>query len=281
MPPITVATALPAAEPWLVPRRQANRRRSSASRVVAAALACCALALGGCRHLPAGTRSPHAEARLRALYDSAIADAAVVEPGEMAPLRPLVADATGQVAVVTLTDWTYPLGENELSRDVWVTLVPEVRERCRTFRGDVGLRLRQLLGTPPHKPIVHFAELRVAAGDVFRPALDPTTTTAAPCADTASPVCATGFPATVGERHRSWVASQMVASYVRTPPAIAPTGYPWTRLGYTYDWAPRAREVGVSEYVVPRGTKVTVVALTPYAAYCAPGHSADAVAARD
>jgi len=40
-----------------------------------------------------------------------------------------------------------------------------------------------------------------------------------------------------------------------------PNGYPWTRLGYTYDWNPNSPEVGLSEYIVRGGSTVTVAAV--------------------
>lgn len=35
--------------------------------------------------------------------------------------------------------------------------------------------------------------------------------------------------------------------------------YPWTRLGYTYDWGDESNHVGVSEFVIVPGTEVTKV----------------------
>ncbi len=34
--------------------------------------------------------------------------------------------------------------------------------------------------------------------------------------------------------------------------------YPWTRLGYTYDWADNGTEYGLSEFLVVEGAVVTV-----------------------
>lgn len=36
-------------------------------------------------------------------------------------------------------------------------------------------------------------------------------------------------------------------------------GYPWTRLGYTYDWGSRSsNKYGLSEFVIMPGSKVEV-----------------------
>jgi hypothetical protein len=35
--------------------------------------------------------------------------------------------------------------------------------------------------------------------------------------------------------------------------------FPWTQLGYTYDWNPRSRKnVGLSEYVVLQGANIVM-----------------------
>lgn len=35
--------------------------------------------------------------------------------------------------------------------------------------------------------------------------------------------------------------------------------YPWTRLGYTYDWADNGSEYGLSEFLIRQGAEVEVV----------------------
>jgi hypothetical protein len=54
-----------------------------------------------------------------------------------------------------------------------------------------------------------------------------------------------------------------------TPPLTSATDYyyPWTRLGYTYDWAPDAKEVGMSEYVLQTGSGIWVEQTTTAAAF--------------
>ena len=59
--------------------------------------------------------------------------------------------------------------------------------------------------------------------------------------------------------------------------AAEPTGYPWTSLGYTFDWAreeagPSGRapfvRFGESEYVVPAETQIRVIGSETTAEYC-------------
>lgn len=48
-----------------------------------------------------------------------------------------------------------------------------------------------------------------------------------------------------------------------------PDGYPWTHLGYTYNWDPQAMSiVGTSEYVIRQGTTIKVTGLVPAVPYC-------------
>jgi hypothetical protein len=243
-------------------------RPSPRALAALAALVAAGLFANGCAHAPRGGGAD-GSSRQRARYEAAVVDAAVVETAEIVPLRPLPTGADGRATVVTLTDYAYTVGSQELGREVWVTVVPEVQERCRRFGSDPRLRLLQLLGLPPHKPIVHFAVLSVAAADVFRPALDPNPTSRQPCDDPAATSCAADFPPATPPAHLQWIAGQMATSYVRDPAAPQPAGYPWTRLGYTYDWAPGADEYGASEYVVRRGATVEVLAVVPYRDYCA------------
>ncbi|WP_405357753.1 hypothetical protein [Ruminococcus sp.] len=46
--------------------------------------------------------------------------------------------------------------------------------------------------------------------------------------------------------------------------------YPWTRLGYTYDWADNGTAYGLSEFIIFKGAKVKVECtynLEEFAAY--------------
>jgi hypothetical protein len=200
----------------------------------------------------------------QARFDSTIYAAAVYRPQDVLPLKPAVPDAEGRVRVVTYTNYGgyQPGTPMTLSRDVWVTLVPEVRDSCLTFTGDVTRRLEQLLGLPPGAGYDRFAELRVNVTDLFRPAPDPATNTARPCADGVAANCGASFPADVSPTHVRWIADGTLTLW------RLPRGYPWTRLGYTYNWHPGSPRYGASEYVVRPGAHVEVVSVRPTAEYC-------------
>jgi hypothetical protein len=137
------------------------------------------------------------------------------------------------------------------------------------------LRLEQRLGLAPASAKTHMVELEVAdaaSGAIFRPCATPATTTTT-CPTGGPPACAAGDDAC--HAHRDFFLQQYYGSYGLQQPVE----FPWTSLGYTFDWAPGEvglggaigfRMVGESEYVLRRGSVATVTAIAPTAAYCAP-----------
>lgn len=217
-------------------------------------------------------------AQLRQAYDQAVRDAEVAEPSEISrDLIPVVEGndrlqwqgqpGSKQVLMVTWTSWdgynsqvgqpyTVPDG-----REIWFTAVPEVRDFCRTYQqgtpgGDLSMRLRQLLGLPPEDNKTFFVEMWVSPQDLFRPSADPEITDRESVLD---------FPnssrVTVSQAHMDWINNLRQKSY-------GPNGYPWTRLGYTYDWGNPASEVGASEFVIGSGATVQISKTYPTANYC-------------
>lgn len=212
------------------------------------------------------------QASLQAAYNAAIYDAAVYKVSNLRQLRPLKFDPkTGAASVVQLTDYKgYTQGENKLTREVWVTGAPEVQDRCRDFSGDVEMRLRQLFGFPPDYKISHFVLMDVKEKDVFRPAADGDTQTTLPCSCPMPVSCGEAFPAQVSTGHVRWFADQMLNSYLLREASWIRSGFPWTRLGYTYDWKPGADRYGASEYVIRANSTVTVTDIKPIKDYCSP-----------
>jgi hypothetical protein len=221
-----------------------------------------ALLAAGCTTPPPAGPAP-AGLSLDSLYRLAISDAAVYRAEHVLPLRAAVADAGGNVRVVTFTDWPgYTAGTDSISRDTWVTVVPEVRDSCSGFGADLKLRLSQLLGLPPQSGDSLMVEMTVPLRALFRPVVDPDVTTRYPCGDTITQGCGQQFPAGVDAAHVRWMADQLLTLWQ------VPNGYPWTRLGYTYNWHPGSPRYGASEYLVRAGTIATGVTVQPVAAYC-------------
>ena len=206
--------------------------------------------------------------RLRVLYDKAIYDASVYKPEHIRKLRPLQIDANGEVLVATVTSLDGDPGTLLTASDagIWVTGVPEVKDICLTWTSDIDMRMRELLGLPPEADVPRVLTLRVKAADVFRPSPHGTITTTMPCTQLQDaptpPDCGNLFPPEATAEHYQWIAQQSFELHE------IPDGYPWTHLGYTYNWAPDQDRYGASEYVIRSGATALIVANVTTPAYC-------------
>jgi hypothetical protein len=159
---------------------------------------------------------------------------------------------------------------NKAPQDVWVTVEPNLQNFCRQFSRDhdgdsdqLTLRLEQRLGLPPGNGKTTFLRIRLpqpAKTGIFRPCSDPSTT-AANCQ--AKPPDEKTNPS-----HAAWIYRQYYLSFAVPSPSL----YPWTALGYTFDWAPAAatqfERVGESEFVIPGGAPIEVLGTASTADYC-------------
>lgn len=194
---------------------------------------------------------------------------------QLTPIRPdnralLWRTATGKEQVLVATWTTHrsyypPQGVTFVeSYPVWVTAAPELKNFCRSHAASgsatpLPRRLEQLLGLPPDSGHEFIVELWVAPSDLFRPSADPEIT------DREAQLTFPEVPGylSVSAEFKAWYEQTCDARY---RPVHGPA-YPWTRLGYTYDWgAPRA-PVGLSEFVIRPGAEVTVHAVTATSSY--------------
>lgn len=226
--------------------------------------------LGGC----AGTVRVESEARLQEMYGAAVKDAAVAEAGEISrSLTAIVSyndelvwedEKKEKLLVVTWTSWDgyddYVGKTMEMQRDIWVTAAPELQRFCKGTGlegGPLSLRLEQLLGVPPYTGKTKFIEMWVDVKDLFRPCPDP---------EISDREAELDFPVsrrfvTVSPEHKEWFLNQKKISY-------GPDGYPWTRLGYTYDWGNPRDHVGLSEFVIKQGATVKIHEVYSTGNYC-------------
>ncbi len=152
----------------------------------------------------------------------------------------------------------------------WVTIVPELFDFFKKTPFST-LRIEQLLGLPPSYGNNYIVEYWADPSDLFRPAPDPQTvyregTLQFPWVsshllsvntdnnykvwDDYCPNVTGGCACTSGAQYmdyqcwfqnrRAWVYSYDLSS----PP------YPWSGLGYTYDWGSTQSTVGLSEFVL-------------------------------
>ncbi|MCR5537521.1 MAG: hypothetical protein K6F05_09000 [Succinivibrio sp.] len=141
--------------------------------------------------------------------------------------------------------------------DCFVTVPGELAEQRADFAGLEGEALRrrliQKLGlsyTSQHDHVVLFYADRRG---IIRPAFNP---------DPASELTELSFPAGTSDTYIQWFDEQKRRCYSADPP------FPFTQLGYTYDWgSPDKHHFGLSEFVVLKGTKVKVKAILSYADY--------------
>jgi hypothetical protein len=203
-------------------------------------------------------------------YSNAVVDASNAVPAEISfNLTPIVEYNTNlnwrtnsygarQVLVASFMRYSsatsfYQMGETNITGgDQWVTLCPELRELCHDYRGtDALLRIKQVLGMPPTSLNDTIVEFWVNPDYLFRPAPDPEIN------DTcAGLVCSTNAPllsasATISSNYVVWYNDTFnTRNYGMSGGAY--NAWPWTRLGYTYDWGqPAGRNFGLSEFVIP------------------------------
>lgn len=153
------------------------------------------------------------------------------------------------------------IGQPIPAPDWWVTVVPELQRFCRTHPGGrpSPLRIKQLLGLPPDYHVTKFVEVWVSPSDLFRPSPDPEIT------DRQAEL---NLEHTVRTRqiscdHFEWFTTNLRKMY-QTPNG---PGFPWTRLGYTYDWGNQQNHIGLSEFVVRKNASVKIHRIVPTDTY--------------
>lgn len=214
---------------------------------------------------------------LAQLYAAALQDAKVAEPSEivdtLTAITPDNAALTWQedrVLVVTWTSWKGYDGlvgqETTLRREVWVTAVPQLQNFCQSYAATdttpLILRLEQLLGLPANNGKTRFVQMWVNPADMLRPSPDGEVDDSVADLEMPGPE---RFPSQQEyEFHRDWFNLQLSLQAYDDPSK----GYPWTRLGYTYDWGNPESEVGLSEFVIAAGSTVAVEQVVENALYC-------------
>lgn len=206
------------------------------------------------------------------LYERSIFRAAVFEDANVRPLTPL-AYPVQALSLTSNTAWAEGKEGQAVTIDskygMWISVEPELQAICRKYpREQVVERLHYLLGLKPAIEADRSARfVRFTVKDqqptgptgqgVFRPCADP---------DPKAAQCGNQIKGTAD--YVNWFANQQVFSY-QVNGEMKRTGYPWTRLGYTYNWDPAATDIrGVQEYIVPDKTVVTVTEIVKPEDYC-------------
>ena len=236
-------------------------------------------------------RSPNVGRATWRQYLTAISDSAIAIPAEVVSnlLVPAPSDARTKwrtidgVDHILVTTLRYaPVstvasgGQFTLDESTWVSIPGQLDEECVRYSCDnlktsrLDLQLKQIIGLPPDADYRFVSQFWVKPTDLFRPCTDPRITSPS-CPEQALGAAA-GIPATVGkvnladflwtqanyawrapDRFRPQTAVSCAQDYANSTVGQC-YGYPWTRLGYTYDWTPGAKDdVGVTEFVVVEG----------------------------
>lgn len=128
--------------------------------------------------------------------------------------------------------WSFAGGE---MADWYAVESPNMRNPARRFR--------QVLGRSPNDESAYFTAFWVKRRDVIRPAYT---------TDITETRMSIAFEGSVDNSYKQWFDNMIVSSYYDG-------SRPWTRLGYTYDWAENGNEYGLSEFYIPEGAEIQVV----------------------
>jgi hypothetical protein len=213
-------------------------------------------------------------------YRHSIAGAAVKRPKYQRHLAALEADSSGTVDVANFGD-SRELPVQNRTFAIWVAPRTELQNACMGAVDPV-LKLEQLLGLPPGPaPDYVVKEIEVAKDGLFRPCLGAVNDGPPPTCtfDLPSELPADADPKTLRDAYDQmrFVTNQMWQSYrvdfYRNPPSEKDypfTGYPFTGMGWTYDWATSSRDhYGVSEFVIKGDAVIKVVNQKTPGDFCA------------
>lgn len=133
---------------------------------------------------------------------------------------------------------------------IWVTAAPDLQLWLAANKvGDPEKRLRQLLGLPPNADKKYFVEFWVRPQDLIRPCIDTEVN------DSACELYLKN-PADANAENLLWLLEQVHQSFADS---TLYNRYPFTQLGYTYDWHPRNKShVGLSEFVIGKNKNIVV-----------------------
>jgi len=143
---------------------------------------------------------------------------------------------------------------NTQNRYNFVTIVPELKNMCREknfgLSQGVNLRLEELLGIPQQSNKEYFVEAWVQPDDLIRPCRD---------RETNDRTCGLMEGDTTVQAYKTYL------NWLATGNA----GYPFTQLGYTYDWnKSNHTHEGLSEFLIDQQSKIVIKDFIETCDYC-------------
>lgn len=129
----------------------------------------------------------------------------------------------------------------------WLVSVKEFSNWYKTNKGkfsDYLLRTKQIMGVDPNKAHTHISSFYVNPFDLFRPAFEP---------DITKQISELSLKSDANPDFVNWFKENTYYSYFEASPRL-----PWTRLGYTYDWAEKEDHYGLSEFILKKDSLITI-----------------------
>ena len=191
------------------------------------------------------------------LYSAAVKDAMTIEEDEILPLVNLekgepyaTYNNDGSILLLTFHKYpkSYPNGENVKIKwgEVWTFTGGELANWYKDNKETVNdwpIRLKQLIGLPPDNKNTTFTAMWVKPKNIVRPAN---------IQDIGKVTMINTLSKNANETFIKWFNNNIIWSYFDS-------AYPWTRLGYTYDWGENSKsEYGLSEFLVLANSEVEV-----------------------
>jgi hypothetical protein len=136
---------------------------------------------------------------------------------------------------------------------IWVTLLKQTKKRCAEFAKssrNLNLRLKQYLGLRESDTKGYFYELIVKRDALERPC-EKTDVNIDKCKKVD---CYSGSEIEDVTSYNDWFKRQSACKNYNHKDAIDKYDYPFTRLGYTYDWGGQ-NHVGGTEFIIRKQTK--------------------------
>lgn len=207
----------------------------------------------------AGCKLTKPDLTIEQLYDSAIKDAVFAEQDEIMHLveitkedQNVIWNDKGQVLMCSFHAFpnSYVEGTtiNTSWGEGWLTSVKEFSNWYKEEKGkfeDYKTRTIQLLGLNPDSNYTHISAFYVNPSDLYRPAFT---------SDITKQVTELSLPYGANQEFVTWFKENTYSSYFNSN-----VNYPWTRLGYTYDWAPDTDDYGLSEFILRKDSEITIV----------------------
>ncbi|MHB1038013.1 MAG: autotransporter family protein [Pirellulales bacterium] len=184
--------------------------------------------------------------KLDPAYLAGVQNSQIIDPNKGVHNLTTITDPPGDwVEMTTFTDWKYQkrlYDVGEYRPDLWAAVAGQMHAVLADPNlpaSQTVLRAKQLLGLPASHPGILVIEYKVHAGSLFRPCKAP---------DITNPNSSFEFPPGPGGYPRQWFDGNLTTY----DPVGTSDPYPWTQMGYTYDWGNPNTIVGLTEFIATK-----------------------------